>query len=64
MAFEGLGRWLLWAWNLFLVCGSIWLLMGCNLGFDAGEYEWPLKLLRWPILPAIGTQVLATVCRR
>jgi cytochrome c oxidase cbb3-type subunit 1 len=64
MAMEGLGWWLLGAWNLFLLGGSISLLMGYNLGFEAGEYEWPFNLLRWLILSALGGQVLVTIFRR
>ena len=64
MALEALGPWLLWAWNIFLLSGSISLLMGYNLGFEAGEYEWPFNLLRWIILSLIGTQVLITIFRR
>jgi len=64
MAAERLGWPLLWAWNLFLLSGSISLLLGYNLGVEAGEYEWPFNLLRWIILALIGGQVLATILRR
>ena len=43
MVMEHWGRWLLWGWNIFLITGSISLMMGYNLGFEAGEYEWPVN---------------------
>ena len=55
---------LLRAWNIFLVAGSISLMMGYNAGFEAGEYEWPINILRWIILAFIGVQVLATIFTR
>ncbi|HLP99117.1 MAG TPA: cbb3-type cytochrome c oxidase subunit I [Sideroxyarcus sp.] len=55
---------LLWGWNLFLIAGSISLLLGYNSGFEAGEYQWPLNILRWVILAMIGGQVLATIFTR
>ncbi|MBI4809679.1 MAG: cbb3-type cytochrome c oxidase subunit I [Nitrosomonadales bacterium] len=55
---------LLWGWNFFLVAGSLSLMMGYNTGFEAGEYEWPINILRWIILAAIGYQVLATIFTR
>ncbi len=64
MAFEHWGRGLLWGWNIFLVTGSISLLMGYNSGFEAGEYEWPINLLRWLILSLVGIQVLTTIFAR
>jgi cytochrome c oxidase cbb3-type subunit 1 len=64
MAKEHWGWWLLGAWNVFLVTGSISFLMGYNLGVEAGEYQWPFNLLRWAILAAITGQVLATIFRR
>jgi cytochrome c oxidase cbb3-type subunit 1 len=64
MALEGAGWPMLVAWNLFLVTGSISLLMGYNLGFEAGEYQWPFNLLRWLILSVVGGQVLVTIFRR
>jgi cytochrome c oxidase cbb3-type subunit 1 len=64
MAFEGMGLWLLGAWNVFLIAGSISLLMGYNLGFEAGEYQWPFNLLRWIILALVGAQVLTTIFLR
>ena len=36
MVMEHWGRWLLWGWNIFLITGSITLMMGYNLGFEAG----------------------------
>ena len=64
MAKEHWGWGLLWAWNIFLVTGSISLMMGYNSGFEAGEYEWPVNILRWVILTIIGGQVLVTIFRR
>ena len=64
MARENWGWWLLWSWNIFLVTGSISLLMGYNLGFEAAEFEWPFNILRWVILAVIGGQVLATIFLR
>jgi len=64
MAKEHWGWWLLAAWNIFLITGSISLLMGYNLGFEAGEYQWPFNLLRWVILAVISGQVLTTIFRR
>jgi cytochrome c oxidase cbb3-type subunit 1 len=64
MAAERMGWPLLWAWNIFLVSGSVSLLLGYNLGVEAGEYEWPFNLLRWIILALIGGQVLTTIFRR
>lgn len=64
MAMEHWGRWLLWGWNIFLAAGSISLMMGYNSGFEAGEYEWPVSLLRWIILALVGVQVLTTIFTR
>jgi cytochrome c oxidase cbb3-type subunit 1 len=64
MALEHWGWWELWAWNTFLITGSISLMLGYNLGFEAGEYQWPFNLLRWIILGALTGQVLTTIFRR
>jgi cytochrome c oxidase cbb3-type subunit 1 len=64
MSGEKLGWPMLWAWNVFLVTGSVSLLMGYNLGFEAGEYQWPFNLLRWLILAVIAGQVIVTIFRR
>lgn len=64
MAKEHWGRWLLWGWNIFLVAGSISLLMGYNLGLEAGEFQWPFNILRWGVLAIFGGQVLTTIFLR
>ena len=64
MAQEHWGWWLLWGWNIFLIAGSLSLLMGYNLGFEAGEFQWPFNILRWLILVIIGGQALTTIFRR
>jgi cytochrome c oxidase cbb3-type subunit 1 len=61
---EEWGWWLLHAWNLFLVLGTVSLMAGYNMGLEAGEFEWPLNLLRFAILGLITVQVLGTVFRR
>lgn len=61
---EQWGRGLLWMWNIFLLAGSISLLLGYNLGFEAAEFEWPLNLLRFLVLGGLAVQVLGTVFRR
>ncbi|GIW54648.1 MAG: hypothetical protein KatS3mg082_1052 [Nitrospiraceae bacterium] len=61
---EAWGWWLLYAWNVFLILGSVSLLMGYNMGLEAGEFEWPLNILRFAVLGVITFQVLATVFRR
>lgn len=61
---ESMGWILLVLWNLFLIVGSISLLMGFNLGLEAAEFEWPLNLLRFVVLGLIGVQVLGTIFRR
>ncbi|HEY0665350.1 MAG TPA: cbb3-type cytochrome c oxidase subunit I [Gallionella sp.] len=64
MAKEAWGWWLLWGWNTFLIAGSLSLLLGYNSGVEAGEFKWPLNILRWVVLTVIGGQVLATVLQR
>lgn len=61
---EEWGWGLLHAWNAFLMLGTVSLLMGYNTGLEAGEFEWPLNLLRFVILGLITVQVLGTVFRR
>jgi cytochrome c oxidase cbb3-type subunit I/II len=61
---EDWGRWLLWLWNAFLILGSISLLMGYNLGLEAGEFQWPFNLLRFIIILLIAVQVVGTIMRR
>ncbi|MDD2701343.1 MAG: cbb3-type cytochrome c oxidase subunit I [Sideroxydans sp.] len=64
MAKEEWGWLFLWGWNIFLVSGSISLLMGYNLGFEADEFQWPFNILRGAILAGVGAQVLTTIFRR
>jgi cytochrome c oxidase cbb3-type subunit 1 len=64
IAFEHWGRGLLWGWNIFLVAGSLSLMMGFNSGFEAGEYEWPVNLLRFVLMSMVGLQVLVTIFTR
>ena len=64
MAKEQWGWLLLWGWNIFLIAGSLSLLMGYNLGFEAGEFPLPFNILRWVILAGIGGQALTTIFRR
>lgn len=59
-----LGWWELAAWNLFLVVGSVSLLMGYNIGYEADEYPWVPSLIRFIVLGAITVQVLVTVFER
>ena len=61
---EEWGWWLLWLWNTFLILGSASFLLGFNMGLEAGEFEWPLNLLRFTVLGLITLQVLGTVFRR
>jgi cytochrome c oxidase cbb3-type subunit I/II len=61
---EEWGWGLLYAWNAFLVLGTVSLLLGYNMGLEAGEFEWPLNLLRFGVLGLITVQVLGTVFRR
>ena len=61
---EEWGWWVLWLWNAFLVIGSVSLMMGYNAGLEAGEFEWPLNLLRFVTLGLITVQVLGTIWRR
>jgi len=64
MAAEQWGWWELIAWNLFLIVGSVSLLMGYNIGFEADEYPWVPSIIRFVVLGAITGQVLVTVFRR
>lgn len=61
---EAWGWGLLHAWNAFLVLGTGSLVLGYNMGLEAGEFEWPLNLLRFVVLGLITVQVLGTVFRR
>lgn len=61
---EEWGWWLLWLWNAFVFMGSISLMMGYNSGLEAGEYEWPLNILRFVVLGLVGVQVIGTIFRR
>jgi len=64
MAGERYGWWALAGWNLFLVTGSISLMMGYNLGFEADEFQWPFNILRYLVLAVVGIQVFTTIFRR
>ncbi len=64
MAAEGWGWWQLAAWNVFLAAGSVSLLMGYNIGFEANEYPWWASLIRFIVLGAVAGQVLTTVFLR
>lgn len=64
MAKEYLGWWTLVGWNIFLIAGSISLLLGYNLGIEAGEFQWPLNILRGLILAIVAGQILVTIFRR
>ena len=64
MSKEAWGWGLLWSWNAFLILGSVSFLFGFNMGIEAGEFEWPLNLLRFVILGLMAVQVLGTVFRR
>lgn len=61
---EAWGWPLLWAWNSFLLFGSISLLMGYNLGLEAAEFQWPFNLLRFVAILLITVQVFGTIIRR
>jgi cytochrome c oxidase cbb3-type subunit 1 len=62
---EEWGWWLLWLWNAFVFFGSFSFMMGYNSGLEAGEYEWPLNILRYVVLLLITIQVLGTIlCRK
>jgi cytochrome c oxidase cbb3-type subunit I/II len=61
---EEWGWWLLWLWNGFIFIGSISFMMGYNSGLEAGEYEWPLNILRFVVLGLVGVQVVGTIFRR
>jgi cytochrome c oxidase cbb3-type subunit 1 len=61
---EAWGHWLLWLWNIFIMFGSISLLMGYNLGFEADEFQWPFSILRFVVVLLIMVQVVGTIARR
>lgn len=61
---EEWGHGLLGLWNLFLITGTISLMMGHNNGFEAGEYTWPFNILRFVVLGLVTVQVLGTVFQR
>lgn len=61
---EHLSIGLLWTWNLFIILGSLSLLLGYNLGFEVAEYEWPLNILRIIVLLAVSFQILGTILQR
>ena len=44
--------------------GAISFMMGYNEGLEAGEYEWPLNLIRFFVLGLVTVQVLGTIWRR
>lgn len=64
MAGERYGWWALAGWNIFLITGSISLMMGYTLGFEADEFQWPFNILRFAVLGLITVQVLVTIFRR
>lgn len=64
MAFERGGWVALYGWDLFLLTGSITLLMGYNIGLEAAEFEAPISALRWAVLLLVGIQVFTTIFRR
>lgn len=64
MAAERMGWWALHGWNLFLVAGSLSLMMGYNSGFEAAEFPWPVNVVRYAVLGFVTWQVLATIFRR
>lgn len=64
MAGERLGWWALHGWNLFLVAGSLSLMMGYSTGIEAAEYPWPVNLLRFAVLSLVTAQALTTIWRR
>lgn len=61
---EAWGWWLMWLWNAFVLIGSISFMMGYNSGVEAGEYEWPLNILRFAVLALVGVQVVGTIIQR
>jgi cytochrome c oxidase cbb3-type subunit 1 len=61
---EAWGWWLLWLWNAFIFIGSLSFMMGYNSGVEAGEYEWPLNILRFGVLAVVGVQVVGTILHR
>src|SRR3569832_1491127 len=63
-AAERLGWVALYGWDLFQVTGSISLLMGYNLGFEADEFLRLFVVVRWGVLLLIGGQALVTIFRR
>ncbi|HEY5993416.1 MAG TPA: cbb3-type cytochrome c oxidase subunit I [Gallionellaceae bacterium] len=64
MVLEQWGWWQLVAWNIFLVVGSVSLLLGYNIGFEADEYPWWASIIRFAVLGAVTGQVLTTVFLR
>ncbi|MCC2642173.1 MAG: hypothetical protein K0S45_2586 [Nitrospira sp.] len=58
------GWWLLWMWNIFLVVGSVSLLLGYVIGVENAEFEWPLNILRYLVFVGLAVQVLGTIFRR
>ena len=58
------GTGLLWLWNIFLLIGSLSLLLGYNLGLEAAEFEWPMNILRFLVLGGLTIQILGTIFKR
>lgn len=61
---EHLGKLALYLYNAFLILGSISLLMGYNLGFEAAEFEWFINILRFSAIGIIIIQFFGTIFRK
>ncbi len=60
-------RWgcgLLWAWNLNLVVAVVWLALGGNRGWEAGELPLPNVIVVFLVILALTIQFLMTIARR
>jgi cytochrome c oxidase cbb3-type subunit 1 len=58
------GRALLWGWNLNLVVAVVWLALGGNRGWEAGELPLLNVIVVFVILLTLTIQFLMTIARR
>src|SRR5262245_15563208 len=61
---EHWGRVLLWGWNLNLVVAVVWLALGGNRGWEAGELPLLNVIVVFVIIVALTVQFLMTIARR
>ncbi len=58
------GSALLWLWNLNLVVAVVWLALGGNRGWEAGELPLPNVIVVFVVILALTIQFLMTIARR